>query len=202
MADNKGEGDTENCTAMDIVVQGEDSGIPTAKDTDGVIVIEPISNEEVDGQSQDNVSQVPTPTGGGSDGSNVNVSSDAGGGGEGSSRTSPNGNSNSVSTVPPASGDNTVNSPAVSAETSPSPSANVTAAATPAAPLNLLDTCAVCKQSLQNRDCEPKLLPCLHSFCLKCIPQPERQITVQVPGPHGQDTHIGELNIPRGMIWL
>uniref|UniRef100_A0A7N6FKJ0 E3 ubiquitin-protein ligase TRIM33 n=1 Tax=Anabas testudineus TaxID=64144 RepID=A0A7N6FKJ0_ANATE len=74
-------------------------------------------------------------------------------------------------------------------ETSPPPSAP---GSTPVpAPINLLDTCAVCKQSLQSRDCEPKLLPCLHSFCLKCIPQPDRQISVQVPGPHGQtDTHI------------
>uniref|UniRef100_A0A8C4H678 E3 ubiquitin-protein ligase TRIM33 n=1 Tax=Dicentrarchus labrax TaxID=13489 RepID=A0A8C4H678_DICLA len=74
-------------------------------------------------------------------------------------------------------------------EMSPPPTAP---AATPvSAPINLLDTCAVCKQSLQSRDCEPKLLPCLHSFCLKCIPQPDRQISVQVPGPHGQtDTHI------------
>uniref|UniRef100_A0A671W9G4 E3 ubiquitin-protein ligase TRIM33 n=1 Tax=Sparus aurata TaxID=8175 RepID=A0A671W9G4_SPAAU len=74
-------------------------------------------------------------------------------------------------------------------EMSPPPTAP---AATPvSAPINLLDTCAVCKQSLQSRDCEPKLLPCLHSFCLKCIPQPERQISVQMAGPHGQtDTHI------------
>uniref|UniRef100_A0A665X146 E3 ubiquitin-protein ligase TRIM33 n=1 Tax=Echeneis naucrates TaxID=173247 RepID=A0A665X146_ECHNA len=74
-------------------------------------------------------------------------------------------------------------------EMSPPPSAP---AATPVStPINLLDTCAVCKQSLQSRECEPKLLPCLHSFCLKCIPQPDRQISVQVPGPHGQtDTHI------------
>uniref|UniRef100_A0AAQ6A8X6 E3 ubiquitin-protein ligase TRIM33 n=1 Tax=Amphiprion ocellaris TaxID=80972 RepID=A0AAQ6A8X6_AMPOC len=74
-------------------------------------------------------------------------------------------------------------------EMSPPPTAP---AATPVStPINLLDTCAVCKQSLQSRDCEPKLLPCLHSFCLKCIPQPDRQISVQVPGPHGQtDTHI------------
>ncbi|KAM9343991.1 LOW QUALITY PROTEIN: E3 ubiquitin-protein ligase TRIM33 [Pholidichthys leucotaenia] len=76
-----------------------------------------------------------------------------------------------------------------STDMSPPPTAPVT---TPVpAPINLLDTCAVCKQNLQSRDCEPKLLPCLHSFCLKCIPQPERQISVQVPGPHGQtDTHI------------
>lgn len=74
--------------------------------------------------------------------------------------------------------------------TSPAPSTET--AAPPAVPINLLDTCAVCKQSLQNRDCEPKLLPCLHSFCLKCLPQPERQISVGVAGPHGQDTHIGK----------
>uniref|UniRef100_A0A3Q2C8K6 RING-type E3 ubiquitin transferase n=1 Tax=Cyprinodon variegatus TaxID=28743 RepID=A0A3Q2C8K6_CYPVA len=75
---------------------------------------------------------------------------------------------------PPASGNTTETSPA---------SAAPAAAATPVpTPISLLDTCAVCKQSLQTRDCEPKLLPCLHSFCLKCIPQPDRQISVQVPG--------------------
>uniref|UniRef100_A0A674B6B8 RING-type E3 ubiquitin transferase n=1 Tax=Salmo trutta TaxID=8032 RepID=A0A674B6B8_SALTR len=74
--------------------------------------------------------------------------------------------------------------------------ANVT---NPVTPINLMDTCAVCKQSLQTRDCEPKLLPCLHSFCLKCIPQPERQVTVQVPGPNGQpDTHI--VNVMRCIV--
>uniref|UniRef100_A0A8C2BAN6 RING-type E3 ubiquitin transferase n=1 Tax=Cyprinus carpio TaxID=7962 RepID=A0A8C2BAN6_CYPCA len=67
---------------------------------------------------------------------------------------------------------------------------STSSSSTPAAPINLLDTCAVCKQSLQNRDCEPKLLPCLHSFCLKCIPQPRRKITVPVQGPHGQDTPL------------
>uniref|UniRef100_A0A8C1HTH3 E3 ubiquitin-protein ligase TRIM33 n=1 Tax=Cyprinus carpio carpio TaxID=630221 RepID=A0A8C1HTH3_CYPCA len=82
-------------------------------------------------------------------------------------------------------------SPALINEMSPPPPASSTSSSsTPAAPINLLDTCAVCKQSLQNRDCEPKLLPCLHSFCLKCIPQPERKITVPVQGPHGQDTRI------------
>ncbi|XP_064417726.1 transcription intermediary factor 1-alpha isoform X2 [Latimeria chalumnae] len=43
-------------------------------------------------------------------------------------------------------------------------------------PLNLLDTCAVCKQILQSR--EPRLLPCLHSFCDKCLPQPERHLVL------------------------
>uniref|UniRef100_A0A668AFL8 E3 ubiquitin-protein ligase TRIM33 n=1 Tax=Myripristis murdjan TaxID=586833 RepID=A0A668AFL8_9TELE len=87
----------------------------------------------------------------------------------------------------PAAGD----APAGGLTTEMSPPPAVPAATPVSTPINLLDTCAVCKQSLQSRDCEPKLLPCLHSFCLKCIPQPDRQISVQVPGPHGQtDTHI------------
>uniref|UniRef100_A0A8C6TAK6 E3 ubiquitin-protein ligase TRIM33 n=1 Tax=Neogobius melanostomus TaxID=47308 RepID=A0A8C6TAK6_9GOBI len=82
-----------------------------------------------------------------------------------------------------------------------SPPATAPAATPVPAPINLLDTCAVCKQSLQSRDCEPKLLPCLHSFCLKCIPQPDRQVSVQVPGPHGQtDTHI--VNVMRCSVCL
>uniref|UniRef100_A0A8C3HHD4 RING-type E3 ubiquitin transferase n=1 Tax=Chrysemys picta bellii TaxID=8478 RepID=A0A8C3HHD4_CHRPI len=43
-----------------------------------------------------------------------------------------------------------------------------------AAQLNLLDTCAVCGQHIQSR--RPKLLPCLHSFCLRCLPQPDRYL--------------------------
>uniref|UniRef100_A0A8C9RET4 RING-type E3 ubiquitin transferase n=1 Tax=Scleropages formosus TaxID=113540 RepID=A0A8C9RET4_SCLFO len=34
--------------------------------------------------------------------------------------------------------------------------------------LNLLDTCAVCSLAFHSR--EPRLLPCLHSFCRKCLP--------------------------------
>ncbi|XP_065536899.1 transcription intermediary factor 1-alpha isoform X1 [Lathamus discolor] len=41
-------------------------------------------------------------------------------------------------------------------------------------PLNLLDTCGVCGQPIQSR--RPKLLPCLHSVCLRCLPQPERYL--------------------------
>ncbi|XP_075414833.1 transcription intermediary factor 1-alpha isoform X2 [Tenrec ecaudatus] len=41
-----------------------------------------------------------------------------------------------------------------------------------AARLNLLDTCAVCHQNIQSR--APKLLPCLHSFCQRCLPAPQR----------------------------
>uniref|UniRef100_A0A667YKK3 RING-type E3 ubiquitin transferase n=1 Tax=Myripristis murdjan TaxID=586833 RepID=A0A667YKK3_9TELE len=34
----------------------------------------------------------------------------------------------------------------------------------------LMDTCPICKLSFHNR--EPKLLPCLHSFCKRCLPPP------------------------------
>ncbi|XP_029901887.1 transcription intermediary factor 1-alpha isoform X2 [Myripristis murdjan] len=36
----------------------------------------------------------------------------------------------------------------------------------------LMDTCPICKLSFHNR--EPKLLPCLHSFCKRCLPPPFR----------------------------
>ncbi|XP_048196248.1 transcription intermediary factor 1-alpha isoform X4 [Perognathus longimembris pacificus] len=48
-----------------------------------------------------------------------------------------------------------------------------------AAPLNLLDTCAVCHQNIQSR--APKLLPCLHSFCQRCLPAPQRYLMLPVP---------------------
>ncbi|XP_012877006.1 PREDICTED: transcription intermediary factor 1-alpha [Dipodomys ordii] len=48
-----------------------------------------------------------------------------------------------------------------------------------AAPLNLLDTCAVCHQNIQSR--APKLLPCLHSFCKRCLPAPQRYLMLPVP---------------------
>ncbi|KAI3366849.1 hypothetical protein L3Q82_009497 [Scortum barcoo] len=36
----------------------------------------------------------------------------------------------------------------------------------------LMDTCPICKLSFHSR--EPKLLPCLHSFCKRCLPAPFR----------------------------
>lgn len=35
-------------------------------------------------------------------------------------------------------------------------------------PLDLLRNCLVCKWELQRR--EPRMLPCLHSFCKDCLP--------------------------------
>lgn len=42
--------------------------------------------------------------------------------------------------------------------------------------VNLLETCAVCSLSFHSR--EPKLLPCLHSFCKKCLPSPSRSLVM------------------------
>uniref|UniRef100_A0A8C9WN74 E3 ubiquitin-protein ligase TRIM33 n=1 Tax=Scleropages formosus TaxID=113540 RepID=A0A8C9WN74_SCLFO len=201
MADNKGAGDMESAANMDPVPQRQDSMECSTKDCDAVIVIEPTTKEEEDGQPQGNSSQVPTPaaSAGGGGGSN----SSGGGGaaavdGSASASSSPTGTTSAESGESPAATMTSGSAAAVpeSATTaapgtsSPGRAAEVSPPAP--VPLNLLDTCAVCKQSLQSRDCEPKLLPCLHSFCLRCLPQPERQISVQVPAPHGhgQDTHI------------
>ncbi|CAB1331530.1 unnamed protein product, partial [Coregonus sp. 'balchen'] len=42
--------------------------------------------------------------------------------------------------------------------------------------LNFLDTCPVCHFNFHSR--EPKLLPCLHSFCKKCLPSPSRNLAM------------------------
>lgn len=193
MADNKGQDCTESSANMEVEASGtEDNGDGGAKDPDGVILIDAEQKEGTDElKSQENVPEALTTS---SDGV-ANVT---------------DGTPNAESTEPPppppppplpsssssSSADSTAAgpSPTLINEMSPPPAAAAaSSSSTPAAPINLLDTCAVCKQSLQNRDCEPKLLPCLHSFCLKCIPQPERKITVPVQGPHGQDTRIGKL---------
>uniref|UniRef100_A0A3Q3T1G6 Transcription intermediary factor 1-alpha-like n=1 Tax=Mastacembelus armatus TaxID=205130 RepID=A0A3Q3T1G6_9TELE len=41
---------------------------------------------------------------------------------------------------------------------------------------NYLDTCPVCHLNFHSR--EPKLLPCLHSFCNKCLPSPSRNLAM------------------------
>ncbi|XP_051282088.1 E3 ubiquitin-protein ligase TRIM33 isoform X2 [Dicentrarchus labrax] len=192
MADNKGEEDMEPSANSDSVPSVQDNEQPETKVENAVIVIEANTENGEETESQNNATEAPTPT---SDGGDVSGGGAAGAGGEAngsaSNAVSPAGSS-STNVEPTAAETLTAgDAPAggLTNEMSPPPTAP---AATPvSAPINLLDTCAVCKQSLQSRDCEPKLLPCLHSFCLKCIPQPDRQISVQVPGPHGQtDTHI------------
>ncbi|XP_056373947.1 transcription intermediary factor 1-alpha isoform X2 [Hyla sarda] len=49
------------------------------------------------------------------------------------------------------------------------------------AALSLLETCGVCRQNIQSRS--PRLLPCLHSVCLKCLPAPSRYISLPATGP-------------------
>ncbi|XP_078273109.1 transcription intermediary factor 1-alpha-like isoform X2 [Rhinoraja longicauda] len=66
------------------------------------------------------------------------------------------------------------------------------------AQLNLLETCAVCNQNFQSRD--PKLLPCLHSFCKKCLPEPQRHLVLQGAGSLADSSllqhHIGVIRCP------
>ncbi|KAJ8401392.1 hypothetical protein AAFF_G00386230 [Aldrovandia affinis] len=63
---------------------------------------------------------------------------------------------------------------------------------------NLLDTCAVCNLNFNSR--EPKLLPCLHSFCKKCLPSPSRSLVLhdQTGNPQLQvDNTTKPLNVIR-----
>ncbi|XP_042617701.1 E3 ubiquitin-protein ligase TRIM33 isoform X1 [Cyprinus carpio] len=187
MADNKSQDCTERSANMEVEASGtDDKGDGGSKDPDAVILIDSGPKEGADElKSQETVPQALTTS---------SSSSSSGGATDGT----PNAESTDPPPQPPppsssSSADSTAAgaSPALVNEMSPPPPASSTSSSsTPAAPINLLDTCAVCKQSLQNRDCEPKLLPCLHSFCLKCIPQPRRKITVPVQGPHGQDTRV------------
>ncbi|XP_068588922.1 E3 ubiquitin-protein ligase TRIM33 isoform X2 [Cebidichthys violaceus] len=192
MADNKGEEDMEPSTNSDSVPSAQNNEQPETKVENAVIVIESNTKDDDGTESHDNAHGTPTPTSDSGDVSsggaaaavgevNVSVSNDVSPAATSSSNAEPTAAETLAAADAPVGG--------LSTEMSPPPTAP---AATPvSAPINFLDTCAVCKQSLQSRDCEPKLLPCLHSFCLKCIPQPDRQISVQVPGPHGQtDTHI------------
>nr|XP_023647243.1 transcription intermediary factor 1-alpha-like isoform X2 [Paramormyrops kingsleyae] len=64
--------------------------------------------------------------------------------------------------------------------------------------VNLLETCAVCSLSFHSR--EPKLLPCLHSFCKKCLPSPSRSLVMpdqSTSGPIQADNAANPLNVIR-----
>ncbi|CAM9130049.1 unnamed protein product, partial [Lampetra planeri] len=58
-----------------------------------------------------------------------------------------------------------------------------------------LDTCPVCLLNFHSRD--PRLLPCLHTFCHKCLPPPSRNLaTAEPPNPLG-DGATKPLNVIR-----
>lgn len=189
MAANKDGEDMETSSNSEPVPPAQDNEQEETNDENAVIVIE--GNSAMGEESEPNCTQAPTPSSDGGDAGGGSAGAGAGAGASSaSSAASPTGSTSNPNAEPagdaPASGHG--------AGASSPPAAPTTTTTPVPAPINLLDVCAVCKQSLQSRDCEPKLLPCLHSFCLKCIPQPERQISVQVPGAHGQaDTHIGEV---------
>ncbi|XP_040008709.1 E3 ubiquitin-protein ligase TRIM33 isoform X1 [Xiphias gladius] len=192
MADNKDEEDMKPSANSESVPSAQDDEQPETKVENALIVIEANTKGVEETESHDNTNEASTPT---SDGGDVSSGGAASAGGEAngsaSNAVSPAGTSSSNAEPTAAETLAAGDAPAGGLTTEMSPPPTAPAATPVSTPINLLDTCAVCKQSLQSRDCEPKLLPCLHSFCLKCIPQPDRQISVQVPGPHGQtDTHI------------
>ncbi|KAM9352169.1 transcription intermediary factor 1-alpha-like [Symphorus nematophorus] len=60
---------------------------------------------------------------------------------------------------------------------------------------NYLDTCPVCHLNFHSR--EPKLLPCLHSFCRKCLPSPSRNLAMTEPPNSQVDRATKPLNVIR-----
>ncbi|XP_026166316.1 transcription intermediary factor 1-alpha-like [Mastacembelus armatus] len=60
---------------------------------------------------------------------------------------------------------------------------------------NYLDTCPVCHLNFHSR--EPKLLPCLHSFCNKCLPSPSRNLAMAEPQNSQVDSASKPLNVIR-----
>uniref|UniRef100_UPI0037E7685A transcription intermediary factor 1-alpha-like n=1 Tax=Semicossyphus pulcher TaxID=241346 RepID=UPI0037E7685A len=61
--------------------------------------------------------------------------------------------------------------------------------------LKYLDTCPVCRLNFHSR--EPKLLPCLHSFCKKCLPPPSRNLAMTEPPNSQVDRTTRPLNVIR-----
>ncbi|XP_068459876.1 transcription intermediary factor 1-alpha-like [Clinocottus analis] len=60
---------------------------------------------------------------------------------------------------------------------------------------NHLDTCPVCHLNFHSR--EPQLLPCLHSFCKKCLPSPSRNLAMAEPPNSQVDSATKPLNVMR-----
>eukprot|EP00069_Balaena_mysticetus_P002557 bmy_16191T0 len=120
---------------------------------------------------------------------------DDGGVAAASSGSAPAASAPAASVGPGVSG-GAVSTPAPAPASVPAPGPS--AGPPPGPPASLLDTCAVCQQSLQSRrEAEPKLLPCLHSFCLRCLPEPERQLNVPIPGgSNGDIQQVGVIRCP------
>ncbi|KAF3855110.1 hypothetical protein F7725_023165 [Dissostichus mawsoni] len=60
---------------------------------------------------------------------------------------------------------------------------------------NYLDSCSVCTLNFHSR--EPKLLPCLHSFCKKCLPSPSRNLAMAETPNSQVDNATKPLNVIR-----
>ncbi|XP_039990068.1 transcription intermediary factor 1-alpha-like isoform X2 [Xiphias gladius] len=60
---------------------------------------------------------------------------------------------------------------------------------------NYLDTCPLCRLNFHSR--EPKLLPCLHSFCKRCLPSPSRNLATTEPPKPLVDGATQPLNVIR-----
>ncbi|CAB1412658.1 unnamed protein product [Pleuronectes platessa] len=61
--------------------------------------------------------------------------------------------------------------------------------------LNHLDTCPSCRLNFHSR--EPKLLPCLHSFCRRCLPAPSRSLSMTELSNSLTDSATQPLNVIR-----
>ncbi|KAM3870162.1 transcription intermediary factor 1-alpha-like [Diretmus argenteus] len=69
-----------------------------------------------------------------------------------------------------------------------------TSTRTTSSSVDFLDTCPVCRLNFHSR--EPKLLPCLHSFCKKCLPSPSRNLAMAEP----PDSRVGSASKPLNVI--
>ncbi|XP_061577103.1 transcription intermediary factor 1-alpha-like [Cololabis saira] len=58
-----------------------------------------------------------------------------------------------------------------------------------------LDTCPVCHLNFHSR--EPQLLPCLHSFCKKCLPPSSRNLATTQQSSSGLESATRTLNVIR-----
>lgn len=59
--------------------------------------------------------------------------------------------------------------------------------------MGLMDMCPVCKLSFTNR--EPKLMPCLHSFCKRCLPAHNRTVSTANPAKQSKTLAIQTIQI-------